>query len=263
MYLQRKELDMKFVTFNLRVDRPQDGENTFVYRQPLILKTIGREKPDVVCFQEVEPHMAAWLRKSFPDYYAVGCGRGEKFDSEQMTVMFRKNDYQLLEMHTFWLSETPLVPGSRYSAQSSCPRCCTDAVLMSEATGQVFRVLNTHLDHREKEAREQGLALILRYTEETRVFPGVPFILAGDFNAGPDSEEMALLKKAPGLSDITYSIGFTYHGYGKADPPEQIDYIVLKGPWRCESVRKWTDQENGVFLSDHYPVCAEISLDPA
>ena len=44
---------MKFVTFNLRVDRPQDGNNAFVCRQSLILRVIGREKPDVICFQEV------------------------------------------------------------------------------------------------------------------------------------------------------------------------------------------------------------------
>ena len=259
MYLQRKEWSMKFVTFNLRVDRPQDGENNFVYRQPLIVRVIGREKPDVVCFQEVEPHMAAWLRRSFPDYYAVGCGRSEKLDGEQMTVMFRKNDYQLLEMHTFWLSETPSVPGSRYP-DSSCPRCCTAVVLMEGATGQVFRVLNTHLDHRGKDARERGLVQVLRYADETKAFPGIPFILAGDFNAGPDSEEMQILETYPGLTDITRSIGATFHDYGRADPPEQIDYIVLSGSLSCGSICKWTDQENGVFLSDHYPVCAEISF---
>ena len=204
--------------------------------------------------------MSAWLKKSFPDYYAVGCGRSEKLDGEQMTVMFRKEDYQLLEMHTFWLSETPLVPGSRYSAQRSCPRCCTDAVLMSEATGQVFRVLNTHLDHRGKVARERGLAQILRHVEEARLFPHAPMILAGDFNAEPDSEEMALLKTYPGLTDVTQGIGITYHGYGRGDPPCQIDYIVLSSALCCSSVCKWTDQENGVYLSDHYPVCAEISF---
>ena len=250
---------MKFVTFNLRVDRPQDGDNRFVFRQPLILRAIGREKPDVICFQEVEPHMSAWLKSSFPDYDAVGCGRGAKLDSEQMTVMFRKSGYQLLEMRTFWLSETPFVPGSRYP-ESSCPRCCTDAVLMEEASGRAFRVLNTHLDHRGKAAREKGLALILRHAEEIESFPGVPMILAGDFNAEPDSEEMEILKTYPGLTDVTRSIGFTYHGYGRADPPEQIDYIVLKGALSCESVCKWTEEENGVYLSDHYPVCAEISF---
>ena len=173
--------------------------------------------------------------------------------------MFRKNDYQLLEMHTFWLSETPSVPGSRYP-DSSCPRCCTAVVLMEEAGGQVFRVLNTHLDHRGKTAREQGLVQVLRYAEEAGTFPGVPFILAGDFNAEPDSEEMKILETYPGLTDVTRSIGATFHDYGRADPPEQIDYIVLSSALKCGSVCKWTDQENGIFLSDHYPVCAEISF---
>ncbi len=249
---------MKLVTFNLRCDHRQDGDNCFVYRQPLILRTIAREKPDVICFQEVMPHMSAWLKRSLPDYYAVGCGHGAKFDGEQMTVAFRKEAYQLLEMSTFWLSETPDVPGSRYSGQSSCPRTCTDAVLMEETSGQVFRVLNTHLDHVGKEARTRGLAQILRYAEQPRLFSDVPMILAGDLNAEPDDEEMSLLKTTPGLTVLTREIGITYHGYYRNDPPSQIDYIVLRGDIMCENVAKWTDCENGVYLSDHYPVCAEI-----
>ena len=250
---------MKFVTFNLRCDHQQDGNNCFIYRQPLILRTIHEEKPDVICFQEVLPHMAAWLKKNLPAYYVIGCGRGEKLDGEQMTVAFRKEDYQLLEMRTFWLSETPLIPGSRYPGQSSCPRTCTEAVLMEEASGQVFRVFNTHLDHVGQEARERGLKQILRRAEAVELFPDAPMILAGDFNAEPSSDEMAPLRHSPGLRNVTERIGFTYHGYMAADPPTQIDYIVTGGPVSCVSVEKWTQCENGVFLSDHYPVCAELA----
>ena len=250
---------MKFVTFNLRCDRQQDGNNCFQYRQPLILRAIDREKPDVICFQEVLPHMAAWLKKSLNDYYVIGCGRGAKLDGEQVSVAFRKEDWQLLEMHTFWLSETPYVPGSRYPGQSSCPRACTEAVLMEEKSGRVLRVLNTHLDHVGKEARERGLMQILEYADKPSVFSGAPMILAGDFNAEPDSEEMAPLYREPGLNDVTREIGPTYHGYMRGDPLSQIDYIVLRGALECVSIEKWTEEENGVFLSDHYPVCAEIA----
>ncbi len=250
---------MKFVTFNLRCDYQQDGNNCFIYRQPLILRVIGKEKPDVICFQEVLPHMATWLKANLSDYYAVGCGRGENLNGEQMTVAFRKEGYQLLEMHTFWLSETPTVPGSLYPGQSSCPRICTDAVLMEEKSGQAFRVLNTHLDHVGREARERGLQQILRHAEETQMFAGVPGILAGDFNARPEDEEMAPLTENPDWVNITRDIGITYHGYGKTESPAQIDYIVLRGAVRCDRIRKWTEEENGVFLSDHYPVCAELS----
>ena len=250
---------MKFVTFNLRCDSQQDGKNRFAYRQPLILRAIEREKPDVICFQEVLPHMAMWIKQNLPDYYAVGCGRGKNLDGEQVTVAFRKEGYQLLEMRTFWLSETPTEPGSRYPGQSLCPRTFTDAVLMEEGSGHVFRVINTHLDHIGKEARARGLDQILRYAEQAESFPGIPLILAGDFNAEPESEELAVLEENASLTNVTRSVGITYHGYGKAEPGSEIDYIVLSEELVCTGVTKWTDQEEGVYLSDHYPVCAEIT----
>ena len=250
---------MKFVTFNLRCDHQQDGANCFVYRQPLILRTIGEEKPDVICFQEVLPHMAAWLIQNLADYYVVGCGRGEKLDGEQMTIAFRKDDYRLLEMHTFWLSETPQAPGSRYPDQSSCPRVCTEAVLMEAESGRVFRVFNTHLDHVGQEARKRGLEQIFNSLDGEGPFANTPMILAGDFNAEPDSEEMAALRDASEFRNVTADVGVTYHGYMTAEQPSQIDYIVIHGPVICKNVRKWMLCENGVFLSDHYPVCAELA----
>ena len=68
---------MKFVTFNIRCDYGQDGENCFENRKPLILKKIAREQPDILCFQEVLPHVALWLRENLTDYCVIGCGRGE------------------------------------------------------------------------------------------------------------------------------------------------------------------------------------------
>ena len=53
---------MKFVTFNIRCDFGQDGANNFIYRRPLILEKIRQEKPDIIGFQEVLPHVAAWLK---------------------------------------------------------------------------------------------------------------------------------------------------------------------------------------------------------
>ena len=248
----------KFVTFNLRCDRNQDGENCFVYRQPLILKVIGEEQPELLCFQEVLPHMAAWLKQNLKDYYVIGCGRGEKMDGEQMSVAFRREKYSLMEMRTFWLSETPFQPGSRYPGQSSCPRTCTEALLMETETARVLRVLDTHLDHVGVEARRKGLAQILRHLENVTLFPDAPVILAGDFNAAPGSPEMAVIRDRTDFRDVTEGIGITYHGYMRADPPESIDYIFVRGPLDCFKVRKWEHVENGVFLSDHFPVCAEL-----
>ena len=41
--------------------------------------------------------------------------------------------------------------------------------------------------------------------------------------------------------------------------PSQIDYIFVRGGLNCQSVKKWDQyEENGVYISDHYPVCAEL-----
>ena len=74
---------MKLVTFNIRYDTPGDGANCFPFRKPLILRTIAEERPDILCFQEVLPHVKTWLKDSLTDYYVVGCPRGECLDGEQ------------------------------------------------------------------------------------------------------------------------------------------------------------------------------------
>jgi len=252
---------IKAVTFNIRGDFGTDGKNNFFRRKPLILKKVAQEQPDIIGFQEVHPQTAIWLRENLKGYYVVGCGRGEKLDGEQMTVAFRADRFNLMEMRTFWLSETPYAPGSRYEEQSDCPRSSTELVLMEYATGKVIRVLNTHLDHVGAGARKLGLTQILRHLDDVKLFPDAPVILMGDFNAWPDSEELKVFDDFPGYTNAVEGIGITFHGYMKTDHPECIDYIYLRGPVTFTKVEKWTDEVGGVFLSDHYPVCAELTLE--
>ena len=84
----------------------------------------------------------------------------------------------------------------------------------------------------------------------------IPVILCGDFNAEPNAPEMEIISRDSLFNNLTKNIGITIHGYDKNDPndpPCSIDYIVLKADWQCETVYKWTDEENGIYLSDHYP----------
>jgi endonuclease/exonuclease/phosphatase family metal-dependent hydrolase len=248
---------MKFVTFNIRCDYGQDGDNNFRFRKPLILRKLAEETPDIICFQEVLPHVAAWLKQNLEDYYVVGCGRSETLEDEQVSIAYRNDRFNLIQMDTFWLSETPDVPASRYPDQSSCPRVCTEAQLQDLEAKTVFRVVNTHLDHIGVSARRKGLLQILRRLESERLFPQAPVILAGDFNAEPDGEELLAFRDFPGYVNATEGIGITYHGYLRA-APESADYIFLKGDVSCVHVEKWTQEAGGVYLSDHYPVCAEL-----
>ena len=252
---------MKFVTFNIRCDVGQVGANNFIYRRPLILEKIRQEKPDIIGFQEVLPHVAAWLKENLTEYYIAGCGREKDLTGEAMIIAYRKERFQSVSLETFWLSPTPYVPGSRYPVQSMCPRTATDVVFEDMETGKVFRVINTHLDHECAGARKLGLEQILAHLRAEKAFADVPVILSGDFNAEPDSEEMKPLRETAGLVNATEGIGITFHNYHRDDPNDpqcSIDYIILKGDWECRKVEKWTEQKDGVCLSDHYPICADL-----
>ena len=77
--------------------------------------------------QEVLPHVAKWLKENLNEYYVIGCGRGANLRDEQMSIAYRRDRINLISMKTWWLSQTPDVPGSRYEEQSSCPRTATEA----------------------------------------------------------------------------------------------------------------------------------------
>ena len=57
-----------------------------------------REQPDVICFQEVLPHVAVWLKESLWDYYVIGCGRSAALEDEQMAVAYRKDRLNLIQI---------------------------------------------------------------------------------------------------------------------------------------------------------------------
>lgn len=249
---------MKVVTFNIRCDYGQDKNNNFEYRKQHILNKIKNENPDIIGFQEVLPHVAAWLKENLDDYYIIGCPRSEKLDDEQVSIAYKKDRMNLIRMETWWLSNEPFVPGSRYEKQSICPRVANEAVFEDMETKKIFRMINTHLDHEAAQARREGLAQILNKLENEEFWKNLPVILCGDFNAEPDSDEMKALFENSSLDVVTKNIGYTYHNFGKNDPAVSIDYIVLKGDFKCTSVEKWTDEKDGVYFSDHYPVCAII-----
>lgn len=248
---------MKLVTFNIRYDCGSDGINNFSCRKPFILETIAREAPDIIGFQEVLPHVAMWLKENLKDYYVVGCPRCDDLTGEQVCIAFRPNKFNLMKMDTFWLSPTPYVPGSRYPEQSICPRTCTEVVLQELSSGKVVRMLNTHLDHEGSLARLLGARQLLNRLDSEEFFPDAPVVLVGDLNAEPDSPEMQLL--ASRMHNLTDGIGITFHNYGGSGACS-IDYIYLRGPIEGTAPVKWDECRDGLYLSDHYPVCAELTL---
>ncbi|CEM60765.1 hypothetical protein DWQ65_07530 [Treponema phagedenis] len=254
---------MKIVTFNIRYDNPDDGKNAFIHRKSNIIEAINAHKPDIIGFQEVLPHVSAWLKEQFPEYYFIGHGRSENFSDEHIVLGYKKMDYQLHHFRTFWLSPTPQVPGSRYTEQSICPRICIHAIFETDRH-RLFSVYNTHLDHEGVDARVKALQQIMQDIDSFSK-PTLPTVLMGDFNAKPTDEELHVLKefkikendKNLQLNDLTKDIQGSFHDFGNCTP-EKIDYIFATPEFLLQNYSVWENKAG--FLSDHYPLEVEVIL---
>ena len=226
----------------------------------MIYDKLRTERPDVVAFQEVTGHIADFLRKSLSDIYDFYTFfRSENFDGEGITIATLKDSIVCHSIDSFWLSPTPRVPGSRFAEQSTCPRVASVGVYRERATGRLVRICNTHLDHVSDEARVLGVSLLLdRLATMNEEYP-LPTVLLGDLNAAPDSATITVIKESPlALTELTAEIPVTFHDYGRNGL--KIDYIFMS-PSLAEkviSVEAWRDEKSGIYLSDHYPMCATL-----
>ncbi len=250
---------LKVCTFNLRTQTPQDGKNDFIYRAPRIRAYLDAEMPDLIGFQEVVGDMPAFLQEALPQYMILGCGRDRHWAGEAPLLAFRRDRFTCIRMENLWLSPTPQCPGSTYGGdQSPCPRIFTAVQLISPEMEKPFTFINTHLDHVGSQARLLEVRQLLDYIDGL----GMPVILTGDFNATPDKPEIRALADHPGMVDATAYLSGTFHDYGRLETPIKIDYIFTNASTdphaSCQA--QDTGDENGVYLSDHCPVIAYVTL---
>ncbi len=254
-------MKIKVFTFNLRTESVKDGINYFPCRRGRILDTIRTYSPDIIGFQEATDSMREWLRDELTGYCVVGCGRGKNYRGESTIVAFRKSDFEMINCETFWLSLTPGVPGSGYGFdQSSCPRVATSVLLKPTAGGEPFIFCNTHLDHKGKTARLLGSVQLIQYLTSKPY----KFVLTGDFNATPDAPEIGIFSSVVSrqIKDATAGLGGTFHGFNRDAIKSKIDYIFTDLP--CDAGESFVIPDegdaNGVFISDHNPVCAFMEV---
>lgn len=257
---------MKFVTFNLRCvwkDCGGDGKNSFIHRVGYIYDKILEEMPDMIVFQEATKDHLKVMERMLPEYDFYGQFRGVDFEGEGLYTAVKKDRLQVLSFDSYWISPTPYVPGSRYEVQSGCPRICVTVKVRDKISGKIFRSFNIHLDHISDEARVQGMECVLDRVDKYLEDDEIPFIIAGDFNAYPDSGVIKMCNeyKKRLIFDVTDKLPVTFHNWGERTECK-IDYIYVSAELKdkAKDVYIWDDVHEGIYFSDHYPVCMEFEL---
>jgi endonuclease/exonuclease/phosphatase family metal-dependent hydrolase len=257
------KMNLKVMTFNLRVMVADDGENAWGLRYRAVAAAIKKSGADIVCTQEAMLPMLEDLQAFLPEYGWIGQGRQGGNTDEHCAVFYRKEALQAADSGHFGLSECPDLPGF-LSWNTACPRMCTWIRFRSVLGGECF-VFNTHLDHVSDEAKENGIRLVIDRMNRCRAHSGLPAVLAGDFNSRPGSRVIRLLEEAgyrnaysmaPGIQP---NIGKTWHGFEGGAGGEPIDYIFVSPEVSVLSVSVDRERYDGRYPSDHYPVEASLS----
>ena len=224
-------------------------------RAHLFAQQMNNTLPDSFGVQEINTFWVEHFKELLPQYAYYGVkrgGDGEEKTSEMSGIFYLKEKFNLLDSGTFWISNTPETE-SKFDG-AACYRICSYAVLENKATGFKYIHMNTHLDHVGEKARQQGMKVVRRrISKDDKLYPGVPVILMGDFNAYPDSP---FLSEIDGITDVTSHIPVTFHCYGRKEAFGKIDYIYTN--MKAENVRILDDEREGVYLSDHYPIVGEL-----
>ena len=189
---------LSVMTFNMRYDNPEDGQNNWRFRRERIAGVIKAQEVDVLGTQELLSNQFNDLSGLLTGYQGVGVGRLDGAESgEYCAVFFRKDRFTLLDSGTFWLSETPEVVGS-LGWDGACERIATWVVLRDRDGRELF-FIDTHLDHVGQVARDEGVSLLMKRIET--LSGGRPVILTGDFNSEPGSSVVAHVQKDGVLRD--------------------------------------------------------------
>lgn len=253
-------MKLKLVTFNVRISRPTE----FALRVGPIADKINLEQPDIICFQELSTEMKAMLAPLVPDYTFVGCGRLENRLGEGTPTAFRSDRFVISEYRTRWLSQTPMIPASRFVCdQSPCTRLYTFSLLTDVATGESLRVYNTHFDHVGANARSMEADMILSaISEDKNAFP-FPAVFVGDLNATPEKPEIVKLSSSGMLTDITNHFEQTFNYFDEPfdyENEHKIDYIFISDGITCHDTELWTYTPEGKYLSDHFGIMATLEM---
>ena len=258
--------EIKVMSYNIRLSSgtiKADSIYHWEHRKQASLNLMHEENPTVFGLQEACPDQMDYMVENLPEYGYIGVGRDDgKRKGEHMSIFYLKDEVELLDGGTFWLSETPEEPSMGWDA--ACKRTCTWTKLKMKSTGKEFVYMNTHLDHVGIEARKQGLALIVERANE--IVPEGTVFLTADFNAlttNPIFDDLkSVMKDAREEAPVTDRRG-TYNGWNKENvnnPDCVIDHIFYRAA-EAHSFRVLCDKTYGApYISDHYPVVMEATF---
>jgi endonuclease/exonuclease/phosphatase family metal-dependent hydrolase len=266
------------MSFNIRYGTANDGPDHWKHREPLVIQVLKDHQPDIVGLQEALHFQIETLCAALPQYARIGVGRDDgKTQGEYSAILYRPERFRKTASGTFWLSDTPEVPGS-ITWGNACTRICTWATLEDRKNGRTVAVYNTHWDHVSQPSRVKSATLLTRWMQQSPAVHGI--ILTGDLNADEANPATRLLQQASlalrtvgeeatrpeklvdtfrKLHPRAVDVG-TFNGFKGTRSGGKIDYVFATDNLKVIEARILHDNREGRYPSDHFPVSATLGF---
>ena len=279
---------IRVLSINVRLSTANDGENSWGKRRDFMTDIIVQGDYDFIGTQETMMHrdpefnQVTFIASKLPGH---GCfGRSREVDTESgeaMMIYYKQSRWTMDDSDhaTFWLSDTPDVPGSKTDPEAGCPRTVTVALFheinAGEPTGKKIYVYNTHFDHLSENARQRAAKQLMEHIA-SRKNRDVPVVVIGDMNCGEQSPAIRFMKggsmqldgqtwESPYKLVDTFRVVHpdatevgTFNGF-RAPRQAKIDYVFVSPALRTHSAEIIRTQREGRYPTDHFPIDAVIS----
>jgi endonuclease/exonuclease/phosphatase family metal-dependent hydrolase len=251
---------MKIITSNIRFNNPADLENSWDARKEFYYTSMNSYKPLILATQEGRQDQLRQLELGLDGMLLEDRNR-VWIDERMYPCLYLGQSIVVTDSGDRWLSETPTIAGSKL-IDAAFPRLLTWAVL--EFEGCQFIVVNMHLDHTTNEVRLAQATIAVAEIKKINSTQ-LPLVLTGDFNSAPDGVVYQYFIKELGLTDPwklhEKSEESSYHKFlGSLPEGKRIDWILHSEEFKTKEIKLLKDHDQGVYLSDHFPVFCDISL---
>ena len=273
-----KAFELNIMTFNIRYGTANDGANSWRFRTEMVCEILRKYESAIAGLQEAYRFQIDDMRKILPEYNEIGVGRDDGAErGEYSAILYRNDLFDVNESGTFWLSDTPEVPGSTHWGNANI-RICTWARFIEKQSQKAFYVFNLHLDHVSQVSREKSVQLVIKRIQERKYKN--PFIITGDFNSGENNPAIKYLKgnlsfrdgsTGPAKNSFPVLDTFrvihpnaqetgTFNEFKGISTGDKIDYIFTTPDMEVLDAQIIHDNTDGRYPSDHFPVIATIKI---
>lgn len=230
------------MSYNIRHANPPSRKG--VIDLEAIARTIRQEDPDLVALQEVDVHIARSESVHQAEALAKLLGMHYFF---ARAIDFGGGEYGVAILSRYPLLDTKLVQLPEEAESEAEDRVLATAIV-ELPNGRKIRFGSTHLDVMSEANRLQQVQTINAIAKAEPL----PFIVAGDFNALPESAAMSELSKVfthtcPAACEFTFP---------QDVPDRTLDYIAFtKNAGITVQAHKVVPER---YASDHLPVVATL-----